>query len=108
MKTYLMAACAALAVGAMGPGTNEAAAQCGFGGYGAGYGAGYGFSGYTYPRSSFSVGFGYNGYRNFGRRFNRGHYHYHPTTVYRHRNHYHVESGHFDYHHRGHVHHLWR
>ena len=104
MKTFLMAACAALAVGAMGPGTNEAAAQCGFGGYGAGYG----FSGYTYPRSSFSVGFGYNGYRNFGRRFNRGHYHYHPTTVYRHRNHYHVESGHFDYHHRGHVHHLWR
>lgn len=107
MKSVIMAACAALAVGAMGVGTNEAVAQCGYGG---GFG-GYGYSGYSNPRSSFSVGINYNrfpSYRSSSRAFNRGHYDYHPTTVYRHRNHLHVQPGHYDYHHRGHVHHLWR
>jgi hypothetical protein len=32
------------------------------------------------------------------------HFDYHPTTVYRHRNHYHVQPGHYDWHQDGHWH----
>jgi hypothetical protein len=32
------------------------------------------------------------------------HYDYHPTTVYRHGNHYHVQPGHYDLHRSGHWH----
>ncbi|MDB4749709.1 hypothetical protein OAF83_02270 [Rubripirellula sp.] len=43
----------------------------------------------------------YNSYRYPYRspiRHNYGHYGYHPTEIYRHRNHYDVIPGHFDYH----------
>jgi len=88
---------------------DTASAQCGYGG-GYGYGVGYGGSrlsiGYTRysPRSSFSVGYG-GGYPSYGYGSHRvstyrarGHYDYHPTTVYRHGNHLHVQPGHYDYH----------
>ena len=85
MKHLMMAACAALAIGVAG--ADEAVAQCGYGG---GFG-GYGYSGYSVPRSSFSVGFGQNNFRSYRSRYNGG-----------------FNRGHYDYHHRGHVHHLWR
>jgi len=91
---------------------DTASAQCGYGGYGISYG-GYGISyggsrlsiGYNSysPRSSFSVGYGsYPRYGYGSHRVStygtRGHYHYHPTEVYRHGNHLHVQPGHYDYH----------
>ncbi len=86
-KKLLVAACALLAFGALGVGSNEAAAQCGYGGgYGGGFRGGYGYS--APRRSSFSIGIGYSsGYRGssyygvggyhggYGR--SRGHYHFH-------------------------------
>ena len=86
----------------------SASAQCrygggGYGGYGyGGSGLSIGYSSYA-PRSAFSVGYssfpsyGYSssfrgGYRS------RGHYDYHPPSLYRHGNHFHVQPGHYDYH----------
>ncbi|MEQ9411784.1 MAG: hypothetical protein RIK87_28975 [Fuerstiella sp.] len=100
MRRMLVAACAALAVGALGVGTNEAAAQ-----FSISFGGGYGS--YGYPRSSFSVGHRRGGNSRRGAvyygsshryRQGRGHYDYHPPTAYRHKNHFHVQPGHYDYH----------
>ncbi len=56
-------------------------------GYGGGYGHGYGG--------------GFGGYGG-GYYHDTSHYDYHPTTVYRHGNHLHVQPGHFDFHRTGH------
>ncbi|MDG1893576.1 MAG: hypothetical protein P8J37_01575 [Fuerstiella sp.] len=93
---------------------DKATAQCRYGGYGVGYGGSRLSIGYTRvsPRSSFSVGYGsYPSYGYGSRRVStyrtRGHYDYHPTEVYRHGNHLHVQPGHWDYHRgrRGGIHH---
>jgi hypothetical protein len=104
-KILVVVACAAFAVVVFAFGSDEAAAQCGYGGYG-GYGNGYGSSvgnrSYAYPRTSLSIGIGsYNRYPShsyYGGQRVRGHYDYHPPTAYRHRNHLHVSPGHYDYH----------
>ena len=87
-------------------------AQCGYGGYRGGYNGGFygggsgisiGYSSYA-PRSNFSIG--YSSVPSFRTAYiaprGRGHFDYHPTTVIPHRNHYHVQPGHFDYHRGGH------
>jgi hypothetical protein len=98
MKRLLLAACAALAVGMFGVGSNDATAQCGYGGGGYG-GYGYGGGGYgigSYRSPGLSIGIGYNSYPNYGYSSYRsayrggGHYDYHPTTVIPHGNHVHV------------------
>ncbi|MEQ9407299.1 MAG: hypothetical protein RIK87_06210 [Fuerstiella sp.] len=110
MKSLMIAG---VATAAMVLGGASANAQCGYGGYyggsafrGSGLSIGYGsFS----PRSSFSIGyssFPSYGYRSYGRSIRgRGHYDYHPPSIYPHRNHYHYVPGHWDYHrgrHHGH------
>ncbi|MCP4783428.1 MAG: hypothetical protein GY903_04800 [Fuerstiella sp.] len=82
---------------------------CGFS-YG-GSGLSIGYSSYS-PRSSFSIGYGsyprhgYGSHRVSTYR-TRGHYDYHPATIYRHGNHLHVQPAHYDYHRgrRGGIHH---
>lgn len=90
-----------------------------YGGYG-GYG-GYGYNSYrsAYRGSSLSYGrslgspyvSGYRGtgYRSYAPAYNyhprTPHYDYHPPTVIRHRGHYDVVPGHYDFHYRGHGHH---
>lgn len=103
MKRMLMMACAATAALMMTEGT--ASAQCGYGGgYSRGFNSGYyggsgisiGYSSYA-PRSSFSIG--YNSFPSYRTSYrSRGHYDYHPTSLVRHRNHYHIQPGHWDYH----------
>jgi hypothetical protein len=67
----------------------------------------YRYNNSSYYRGGFNGGFVSPG---FGGGYGRGHYHdtshydYHPTEVYRHRNHYHVVPGHYDYHQTGHWH----
>lgn len=108
-KNLVVAACAAFAFVVFACDSNEAAAQCGYGGYGvygSGYGNSFGYQSYAYPRTSFSIGIGsYNRYPShsyYGGHQVRGHYDYHPPEVYRHRNHLHVSPGHYDYHRGGH------
>lgn len=77
-----------------------------------GYGGGYGYStGYGYS-SGYGVapGYGY-GISNYSYGIRRApvwhdttHYDYHPTSAYRHGNHYHVVPGHYDLHRSGHWH----
>ena len=116
MKRMILAAFA-VAVGGVFM-SDQASAQCGYGGggyYGGGvgyyggnsfYGGGSGLSiGYNSfsPRTSVSIG--YNSFPSYGYPTRtvssfrtRGHYDYHPTSVYRHGNHLHVQPGHYDYH----------
>ena len=71
-------------------------------GYSGGYGGGYGYSsGYGY---SGGYGLGYGGGYRAPVWHDTSHYHYHPTSVYRHGNHYHVNPGHYDLHRSGHWH----
>lgn len=56
-------------------------------------------------RSNYGYGLGgshYGNYRSYGARYGGGHYDYHPTEVYRHGNHLHVQPAHFDWHGGGH------
>lgn len=114
MKKVMLLVCGVAA--AMMMGQESAQAQCGYGGggYGGGYGGvsygnSFGYSNYS-PRSSFSVGFTTAPRVSYQRSayrapVSRGHYDYHPTSIYRHRNHYHVQPAHYDFHrgsHRGH------
>lgn len=105
MKKVMLLACAVAA--AMMTGQESAQAQCRGGGFGGGfggvsYGNSFGYSRIS-PRSSFSIGFtsapriNYHrsAYRGFG---GRGLYDYHPTSIYRHRNHFHVQPRHYDFH----------
>lgn len=100
MKTKYLAvtASAAFALAVFAFDSREASAQCGYG-YGGGYNS-FGYSGYAYPRTSFSIGVGsYNRYPSYSYYGSvRGHYDYHPPSVYRHRNHFHVSPGHYDFH----------
>ena len=113
MKRMMVAAFAAVvALSFVG---EQASAQCSRGGggyYGGGYyggsGLSIGYSNYS-PRTSFSIG--YNSFPGYGyptrtvSNFqSRGHYDYHPTSLYRHGNHFHVQPAHYDYH-RGRHHH---
>lgn len=60
----------------------------------------YGYGGYQhrayYPSSRWNGGHSWH---------DTSHWDYHPTEVYRHRNHYHVQPGHWDWHEDGHWHH---
>ncbi|TWU45704.1 hypothetical protein Q31b_08800 [Novipirellula aureliae] len=60
------------------------------GGYG--YGSGYS-SPYNRYRAGLHSGQGYHG----GGHYGGGQFRYHPTEVIRHRNHFHVQPGHYDY-----------
>jgi hypothetical protein len=108
MKSLMILGCAAAA--ALFLTADTASAQCGYGGGGGYYGGGYGGSGLSIgyssyaPRTSFNVG-----YNSYAPRYNSyvpqrtayrsaGHYDYHPTEVYRHGNHLHVQPSHYDYH----------
>ena len=54
-KNLVVAACAAFVFAVFASGSNEAAAQCGYGGYGgygSGYGSSFGYRSYAYPRAS--------------------------------------------------------
>ncbi len=111
MKSLMILGCAATAALFMTAGSAQA--QCGYGGgfYG-GSGINIGYNSFA-PRSSFNIG-----YSSFAPRHSFasqrtafrpvGHYDYHPTAVYRHRNHLHVQPGHYDFHrgshHRGRFH----
>ncbi|MGB7344501.1 MAG: hypothetical protein WBD20_09830 [Pirellulaceae bacterium] len=86
----------------------------GYGGhYGSGYGSGYG-GGYA-ARPSFGQSYGHGYSSHYGARYapsyssrrfhDTSHYHYHPTEVRRHGNHYDVIPGHYDLHRTGHFHH---
>jgi hypothetical protein len=67
-----------------------------------------------YP-SGFGLSFGFGGYPVYASPVapiyrppvyhDTTHYDYHPPTIYRHRNHYHVAPGHYDLHRSGHWHH---
>jgi len=88
--------------------TSVQAGHCHGGGYSGGYSSGYGWSGYggfysqprLYPVSPYRQGCGVPLVQ--PRYHDTTHYDYHPTTVYRHRNHFHVQPGHFDLHQSGH------
>lgn len=110
MKNFLLAGMVGLAFTAVG---DDAQAQC----YGNSFGRSYGgFRSYGYQPSysSFSfnaysprisVGLGRTSFGVGRTSFGGGHYDYHPPSLVRHRNHYHVVPGHYDYHHpyhRGH------
>lgn len=115
MKKAMLLVCAVAT--AMMMGQESAQAQCRYGGgggyggvsYGSSYGNSFGYSNYS-PRSSFSIGFTSAPRVSYQRSayrapVSRGHYDYHPTSIYRHRNHYHVQPAHYDFHrgsHRGH------
>ena len=108
MKLLGIALAAALGVFVF-TGSEAQAQSCRNGGYG-GYGGGYG-NGLYFNTGSFGIGIG-SGYNSgyYGGGYNRGYYHdtshydYHPTSLQRHRNHYHVVPGHYDYHRTGHWH----
>lgn len=93
MKSFILVGCAAAA--ALFVTADTASAQCGYGGgYYGGSGISIGYSSFG-PRTSFNVGYsrvpsyGYSSYRSNYR--SRGHYGYHPTSVYRHGNHLHIQ-----------------
>lgn len=65
-----------------------------------GYGNSYYNSGYGYGVGGWGGGYGWNQpYWH-----DTSHYHYHPTTIYQHGNHFHVVPGHYDLHRTGHWH----
>jgi hypothetical protein len=59
---------------------------------------------YGHNHRHYSQGYYNDGYIGRGNRVwhDTGHYDYHPTTIRRHRDHYHVTPGHYDYHDTGH------
>ncbi|MEZ6061247.1 MAG: hypothetical protein R3C19_12855 [Planctomycetaceae bacterium] len=98
MSRFMVGACAALAMGILG--ADDASAQY----YRGGYGIGYSSPGFSI---GINTGRGYGGNFGYGRTtrvwHNTSHYDFHPTTVYRHGNHYHVQPAHYDFHQTGHV-----
>lgn len=77
------------------------ASSCGGGGF---YNSGY--RGYSSNYGYRSVpSFGYSSHYRAPRYHDTSHFDYHPTQVRRHRNHYDVIPGHYDYHRTGHYHH---
>jgi hypothetical protein len=96
--------------GWMGGGYGYGGIDCGYGGYGGGYSGAYsadyggygvhgGGIGYGGSGIGLSVGFGRPSFYH-----DTSHLHYHPGTVVRHRNHFHVVPGHYDVHRSGHWH----
>jgi len=103
-----IASAALLFGGAVASTPDTADAQIRFSiGSGYGYGHNHGYNNYGYGNYGLHHGhnhgsWGYGGYG--GGWHDTSHYDYHPTTIYRHRNHYHVQPGHWDYHRQGHWH----
>ena len=103
MKRFLYVG--AVLAGLIGLGASAAEAQHGYGYRDGGYGPRYstrshqGFGGEFRGQS---YGWGRNSYRPHSHYHDTSHYDYHPATIQRHRDHYHVTPSHYDYHQSGH------
>lgn len=84
--------------------TSDAQAQFGiYAGRGISINVGGGNFGYrSYYGPSYRSAYGHGSVIRYQPHYSRGHYDYHPTEVYRHGNHFHVQPGHYDYYPSGH------
>lgn len=100
MKSFLLSTAALIALCVLSTADAEA------GGYGFGFSTG----GYSYSPASHYVRYtpSYTSwYRSYPAHtwHDTSHWDYHPPTIRRHRDHYHVTPGHWDWHQTGHLHH---